>query len=114
MKACGSHLTLGEAVVAEILASLFLVLTFWKQINLRLSPDSSRLNSLLVGSARYTQSRNGWPGLTTIAVRLIVSSLSAPDAFPLRRPVDNSSSASRPTARDAGSLYHHKHGIHPG
>src|SRR5712671_3302930 len=39
MKACGSHLTHGEAVVAEILASLFLVLTFWKQINLRLSPE---------------------------------------------------------------------------
>jgi len=39
MKACGSHLLLEKRMVAEILASLFLVLTFWKQINLRLSPE---------------------------------------------------------------------------
>jgi hypothetical protein len=37
MKACGSHLLLEKRMVAEILASLFLVLTFWKQIHLRLS-----------------------------------------------------------------------------
>ena len=39
MKACGSHLLLEKRMVAEILASLFLVLTFWKQIDLRLSPE---------------------------------------------------------------------------
>ena len=114
MKACGSHLLLEKRMVAEIVASLFLVLTFWKQINLRLSPELFQAQLVARGIRPIHQSRNGWPGLTTIAVRLIVSSLSAPDAFPLRRPADNSSSASRPTARDAGSLYHYKHGIHPG
>jgi hypothetical protein len=39
MKACGSHLLLEKRMVAEILASLFLVLTFWKQIDLWLSPE---------------------------------------------------------------------------
>ena len=71
MKACGSHLLLEKRMVAEILASLFLVLTFWKQINLRLSPELFQAQLVARGIRPIHPIQEWLAGLTTIAVRLM-------------------------------------------
>jgi hypothetical protein len=57
--------------------------------------------------------RHTVPAVELLLKNLVAHLLSAPDAFPLRRPADNSSSASRPAARGVGWLRHFQHGIHP-
>jgi hypothetical protein len=91
-----------------------LVLTFRKQIDCWLSPRSSSLNSLLVGSTRCSQSRNGWLGLTTIAFRLMVIILfsawwPSPSGGLPRIVVQHPA----PSARGAGSVRDYQHAIHP-
>ncbi len=89
-----------SAHLFQTLAGLFFVLTRWWQVDRRLS-----LKILQIQFAT---------GLTTIAVRLMVIILSMPNAFPLRQPANNSSSASRPAARGVGWLHSFQRGSHPG